>query len=127
MKYVVAALLVLSTTAASEQFQENTQVLPTQFPTGLACGRLELWPPERDDDPVHIIFVGTSFKDLPGDKVGPLETLAVTHTTVFGRSFTRSDQYTNDFLAQTPNKLEIVWRGSLKKSPSTKMTGRVWN
>jgi hypothetical protein len=56
-----------------------------------------------------------------------LETLTITHNTVFGRFFTRSEQYTNDYLAQSPDKLEITWKGSLKKKTSAKMTGRLWN
>jgi len=74
-----------------------------------------------------MIYVAPSFKSLPDDKVGPLEMLTISHNTVFGRSFTRSEQYTNDYLAQTPDKLEITWKGSMKKRPSAKMTGRLWN
>ena len=127
VKYFLAALSVLVATDACAQFKATTPAAPTQFPSGLSCGPLSLWPPERDDDPVNLIYVAPAFKSLPDDKVGPLETLAITHNTVFGRSFTRSEQYTNDYLAQTPDKLEITWKGSLKKKSSAKMTGRLWN
>jgi hypothetical protein len=127
VKYLLAALLAMTATNASAQFKATTPTIPTQFPFGVSCGPLSVWPPERDDDPVHLIFVSPGFKFIDDEKRGPLETLTVVHNTVFGRAFTRSDQYTNDYLAQTPDKLEIVWKGSLKKKPSAKMTGRLWN
>jgi hypothetical protein len=127
MKHLLAAAFsIIIVTDAAAQFKTTVES-PTEFPTGLSCGPISLWPPERDNDPVNQIFLSINFKSLPDDKVGPLETLDITHSTVFGRSFTRSEQYSNDYLAQTPNKLEISWKGSLKKRTSTKMNGRVWN
>ena len=127
VKHILAALSVVFATEAAAQFKTTVPATPTQFPSGLSCGPLSLWPYERDDDPVNQINVAIDFKSLPDDKPGPLETLSITHNTVFGRSFTRSEQYTNDYLAQTANKLEISWKGSLKRRPTTKMSGRVWH
>src|SRR4051794_4618831 len=100
VKYLVTALFALIVTDAAAQFKATAPAVPTQFPSGLSCGPLSLWPPERDNDPVHLIYVGLSFKSLPDDKVGPLEMMTISHNTVFGRSFLRSEQYTNDYLVQ---------------------------
>ena len=124
----LSAVLVGCATSAIAQFTATPTKLPKEFPHGLACGPLSVWPPNRDDDPVHLIYITPGFKYIEkSDIPGPLETFNVVHNTVFGRIFNRSDQYIGDYLAQLPGKFEIVWKGSLKKNPAVRMTGRLWN
>lgn len=126
-KTIAISLAVLALTCGATRAEfKVTNPVPTQFPGTLMCGILQLAPLERDDDPINVIYVNSGFK-YDGDKIGPLESLTVVHKSVFGKYYDRTTQYTNDYLAQTPGKLEILWRGSLKRKPSTKMLGRIWN
>jgi hypothetical protein len=125
-KFLFAVSLMLLPSVAQAQFKSTLPQAPTEFPTELVCGIISLWPPEKDDDPVHVVEVIPGF-DYSNNTRGALQTLLVKHTTIFGRVFTRSDQYSGDYLRQTPGQLEIIWRGTLKKNGGVKMVGRIWN
>lgn len=122
MRFSISLLFLLgSLVSASAEFSVTNKT-PSSLPHVLSCGVLSLWPPEREDDPINVISIVFGFDD--NDK---FTNLTVSHNSVFGRRIDRTDQYANDYLTQIPNKLEVIWRGSLKKKMSIKMTGRVWN
>ena len=122
-RYAVGIALLLAAGPALAEFKP-TAPSPVEFPYSLTCGILQMTPSEREDDPVHAIVVKPAFKD--GESKQVLSGLDVVHVTAFGRRFSRSDQYSNELLEQTPGRLEITWRGSWRRNPSIKMTGRVW-
>jgi hypothetical protein len=127
VKTVISSVVaMLAWTPAFAQFT-TTNRPAAEMPYVLDCGILELWPAQRDDDPVYRILITPGFNEAKDGEKAALETLAVAHNTVFGKVFLRSDQYTNDYMAQTPGKLEVTWRGSWKRRPSVKMVGRMWN
>lgn len=122
---VVALSVTGSAGPAMAQFRATGPAEPVEFPFSLTCGILQQVPSERDDDPVHVILVTPGFKNVDGKQV--LTDLGVLHITAFGRKFPRSDQYSNDYLAQVPGKLDITWRGTWRKNGAVRMTGRVWH
>jgi hypothetical protein len=88
------------------------------------CGILQLAEGRRDADPVATINIFLGFNE-DDDKV--LDTMNVSHGTAFGANYSRSDQYKDVSLVQTPGKLEVIWHGVWKKNSSVIMTGRIWN
>jgi hypothetical protein len=73
------------------------------------------------NDPIYKINIVLSFNDD-----NKLSEMTVTHTAVSGKSYQRSDQYTNSSLIKTPDKLEIYWRGYWRKDSSVLMLGHFW-
>jgi hypothetical protein len=124
LRYLVVALLLLAV-PANAQFRATPPAGATDFPYSLTCGILKLAPGERDDDPVHMIVVKPGFKEEGGKQV--LSDLSVVHISVFGRSFSRSDQYSNDQLSQAQGRLEVTWAGAWRKNPNVRMVGRLWH
>jgi hypothetical protein len=104
-----------------------TNPAPTMTPLVLVCGVLAVQPRDNNDKaPICMIALRFNFDDRDESHEGKLSGLDIRHISVFGASYIRADQYSNDYLAQTPGKVEITWRGSLKKNRQVKMVGRVW-
>jgi hypothetical protein len=116
--------VLLSASSGSAQFVAST---PTALNFGggaFECGIVRLTPRDNDSDPIYKIQPNLTFKD---DASTQLETMTVTHYSVVGKSYPRSEQYTDDSLVRTPNKLEVVWRGHWKRNQAISMVGRLWN
>ena len=75
---------------------------------------------DHDPNPVYKIIVTLSV-DLENDEVA--KDLSITHVTVSGARYNRSDQYTQSSLTKTPGKREWFWVGTWNKNPSITMKG----
>jgi hypothetical protein len=121
----IAMLLTLAVldiaTQAQAQFKNTSPTVPTEFPAFLECGTIRLNPPETSSDPIYKILI---FPKFDGNI---FESLDITHYSVSGNEYKRSDQYKNASLKQVPSHLEIIWSGTWKKNAAVSMFGRFWN
>jgi hypothetical protein len=116
--------VLLSASAAAAQFTASAPA-EANFGNGLfECGVVRLTPRDNDPDPIFKILPEVTFK---ADDPTQLASMTVTHYSVVGKAYPRSEQYTDDSLVRTPHKLEIIWRGRWKKNQSVTMVGRLWN
>ena len=124
MRSVLVLLFVLIVeTPLWAQFKANDNSM--SFGNGIfECGIVQTVPRDSDNDPTYKINLSVGFNT---DELKKLSDMNVVHVSVDGKTYPRADQYTNDALWQIPGKLEIFWKGTWKKNPSVKMTGRFWN
>jgi len=107
-KFLLATAMSVALIApAYSQFQNKELPNPTS-PVNLECGIIAQTA-DRDTDRVYKIDVQIKFEDS-----GKPTRLNIVHTTVSGKEYTRSDQYTDGKIVQKPNTLEWVWYGSRK-------------
>jgi hypothetical protein len=119
---VLVALAFITPALAQFTATNPNQTLTEQFHNGsFECVPVFLWPRERDNDPIYKITVVLDWDNTS------LMSMGVVHNSIADKIFVRSDQYSNDYLAQTPNHLEINWRGSWVKNSNVLMNGRLWN
>jgi hypothetical protein len=126
MRQILAALaLLMTSTAAFAQFKPTHGVDDNGWGSGLfECG-IVLFPHDNDRDPIYKINVNLSFD---GTGVGQeLRGITVAHTSVTGKIYERSDQYSSDAVDVVDGKLEAHWRGRWTKNNSVIMRGRIWN
>lgn len=91
--------------------------------TNLECSIVGQWPtPQRDPDPVYKINI-----DLQLDDNGRPTNLGVYHTTRSGKSYDRSEQYTNGNVWQTSGKLEWYWSGLHVRGLVQRMVGELYH
>jgi hypothetical protein len=117
MKALLLVATMLAAISASAHAQFNN-VQPKQLDdwTALECGILKSTD-DDDDDLVYKINVTLKLEH------GQLKEMWVKHTTASGAHYTRSDQYQQASIWQTPDKEEWYWRG--KRGQNT-MVGEVW-
>ena len=103
--------------------QSSFHLQPTQpldSHTVLECIPNQL---DRDPDPVYKIVI-TAIFDLGNDEAAT--DMTITHVTVSGARYSRSDQYTQSSLTKTPGKREWFWTGRWKKDASVVMKGELF-
>jgi hypothetical protein len=121
----IAAIVLASLALVSGVARADFKVAPPPYwpdGAGFDCGVLSLNPPDGDRDPIKNITIKTIANDA-----GNLTSLEVTHHSVFGKSYVRSEQYGRSVLRQEPNRLDATWVGTLNSNSNVTMAGHIFN
>ncbi len=92
---------------------------PLEKVTNLECV-IERATSVETRDPIYKISVKLTLDDNLN-----VEDLSVIHHARSGASYNRADQYTGAQLSQVPGHIDYTWTGTLAKSPSKSMKGRL--
>jgi hypothetical protein len=70
------------------------------------CSIVRQQPQGRDTDPVYKVNVNVMLSDM-----GKLTSIGVVHTVRTGKTYDRSEQYTDGTIWKTPGRMEWSWSG----------------
>jgi hypothetical protein len=91
---------------------------PPPFDGGsFECSIVREQPPARDTDPVYKVNINVTINS------GRLQGIGVVHTVRSGRTYDRSQQYSNATIWKTPDRMEWYWQGY--RGPM-KMVGEIY-
>ena len=96
-----AATLALTSVARAE-----FHVAPPVTGGNFECSVVREMPRDRDPNPVYKINVNLDLNDA-----GKITSMGVGHTVRSGKTYDRSEQYTNGTVGQTPGHMEWFWSG----------------